>query len=377
MIREIHKKRNVIFSYRKGLTTFVGVRKKQPLSELPGDDRIPKIAPDGTQTDVIVVPKLRTMTYCNQESGGCGRHKQKQRPIVGGLSFCPSESGAATLGMIVQDATDYRIVGLSNNHVIGPVLGVGSAYPDFYVEDITTIECLQPSPLDGGLSPADALGYGKRAVPTIFGGAIIGVNTVDAAICQIVGIDMYAPGIESLLMGGYFPFAQKYEYFEGSTVVKAGRTTGLSTGEILATNAAATLIYGADIPANHSYYENIIAITSENRFVSPGDSGSVILCKIEGQWKIIGLLMGGSEDGKLCLACHIQDVAELLQIQQWEGQIFLPESYTGAVRVDRYCYQPSGEIIAGDQTHTVVRNYTNCYECLSDLSRKTLFGNVL
>lgn len=375
MIRQIHNMKNVTVSYEKHGKLIVGVEKKVPLQTLDAQDRIPKTLPDGRQTDVIVIPKIRFNVYCNQENYGCGIHAIRQRPIVGGISYAPEDSGAATLGMFVRDNIDDSIVALSCNHVIGPELGPGSTWPDYYVLDVEDVNLLQPSPLDGGLSPEDRLGTGKRAIGTIFGP--YGENIVDAAIANLTGINLYTPGIQSLLKGGHFPFAEKYEYGVGNEVKKSGRTTGLSIGTISSVAANVTAILGADTPNNRAYYTGTIMVTSSTRFSAGGDSGSIVVCKIGGQWKIIGILFAGSSDGLTSFLCHISDVASLLDVSAWDGRIYMPATQTGIVLANGLCYYDTEEITAGAPTHSPQRTFSTCEDCATNGSKKTLFGNVL
>jgi len=375
MIRQIHNMKNVTVSFEKAGVLYVGVEQKVPLHTLAPKDRIPKILLDGRKTDVIIIPKIRMLNYCNQENYGCSSHSIKRRPIVGGISYAPSNSGAATLGMFVKDSTDDTIVALTCNHVIGPVLGEGSDAPTYYIADITTVDMVQPSPLDGGSSPIDSLGNGKRAVGTIFGPE--GENLVDCAISSLAGINLYTPGIEGLLKGGHFPFAEKYEYSVGNEVRKSGRTTGNSIGQISSIAANVTALLGEDTENNRAYYSGVIMITSSTRFSAGGDSGSVVVCKIGGQWKIIGLLFAGSGDGLTTFVCHIADVAELLEVEAWDGRIYMAQTQTGIILANGLCYYDTEEVTSGLLTHTAERVFDDCEECISDASAKTLFGNML
>jgi len=377
MIRKIHTMKNVTVSYEKNGVLYVGVEKKVPLKSLDTRDRIPKTLPDGRMTDVVIIPKVRTLSFCNQENGGCGIHAIKHRPIVGGLSYAPDDSGAATLGAFVKDLRDDTIVALTCNHVIGPELGINSAIPDYYVADVTAVNMVQPSPLDGGIAPDDNIGLGKRAVGTIFGGSSVGTNLVDCAIGTITGINMTTPGIQDLIRGGSFPFAEKNTYYYLNECRKAGRTTGNSTGIIFNTNVNVTAIMGADKPENRAYYEGVIMITSDTRFSAGGDSGSVVVVKTGGVWEIVGILFAGSDDGLTTFACHISDVATLLEVEAWDGRIYMPGGQTGVLLANGLCYYDSGEIAAGDPTHTAEQIFDDCEDCISNASAKTLFGNMI
>jgi hypothetical protein len=376
MIREIHTMKNVTVSFERGGKLIVGVEKKVPLSKLNPRDRIPKTLPDGRKTDVIIIPKIRSLSYCDQEISGCGIHAIKCRPVVGGVSYAPSTSGAATLGALVVDSLDNTIVALTNNHVIGPVLGTGSSTPDYWVSNVAGVNMLQPSPLDGG-TISDQIGIGKRAVPTIFGGSGVGTNLVDAAIGTISGINITLPGVQSLVRGGSFPFAEKNTYYAGSECRKIGRTTGHSVGTIYHTNVNVTAIFGADEQQNHAYYEGVIMITSTERFSAGGDSGSMIFVKSGGVWQIIGILFAGSDDGLTTFACHIADVATLLDVESWDGHIYLPIVQTEVIQISGICYYDTGEDIANLQTHAHQRTFSSCEDCIFNASTKTLFGNML
>jgi len=376
MIRKIHTMKNVTVSYEKNGVLYVGVEKKVSLSKLAIKDRIPKILPNGMKTDVIIVPKIRTLAYCGQEVIGCGIHSIKHRPLIGGISYAPSTSGAATLGAFVLDSVDDTIVALTNNHVIGPTLGVGSSIPDYWISNVAGVNMLQPSPLDGGTS-IDQIGTGKRAVPTIFGGSSVGTNLVDAAIGTISGLNMTIPGIQSLVRGGSFPFAEKNTYYAGNVCRKVGRTTGNSIGQIFSTNVNVTSIFGANTVNNHAYYEGMIMITSTERFSAGGDSGSMIFVKSQGVWQIVGILFAGSDDGLTTFACHIADVASLLSVEAWDGHIYLPMTQTGVVSVNGVCYYNTEEDSTGFQTHAAQRVFNSSEDCVSNASTKTLFGNML
>ena len=375
MIREIHNMKNVAVSYEKDGKLIVGVVKKVPLFYLEPKDRIPKILENGMETDVIVVPRIRSSMYCNQTGDGCGIHAIRHRPLLGGISFCPEDSGAGTLGVFVKDNFDNTIVALTCNHVLGPTLGEESLLPDVYVSDLKDVEILQPSPLDGGSSPNDLVAKGKNTVGIVFGPD--GINTIDAATATITNINLSTPGVESLVRGGLFPFAEKYEYSTGNTVCKVGRTTGHSTGEILLTTVNINVLFGPNTPNNTAYFENVIMITSTERFSAPGDSGSAVFCKIGGQWKIIGILFAGDDLGLNTFVCHISDIATLLDLSAWEGEIGISASSNNVIIVNGLCYYDFEEEIAGDISHTPEQSFTDCAECLPNESKKTLFGNIL
>ena len=76
-----------------------------------------------------------------------------------------------------------------------------------------------------------------------------------------------------------------------------------------------------------TFFDQIL-IQSRLRIGGPGDSGSALLAVIGGQYKVIGLVFAGSTDGTQMIANHIDTVAELLNIEAWDGSVTVP--YTEA-----------------------------------------------
>jgi len=112
----------------------VGVSKKESKNNLSKEDLIPSEI-HGVKTDVIEVPKMIALDYCGNNMGsstpsqvyskGCGGHTYNSdnapfECVPGGISIGPKDNNSAgTLGVSVLDS-DGSIIGLTNNHVVGP-----------------------------------------------------------------------------------------------------------------------------------------------------------------------------------------------------------------------------------------------------------------
>ena len=216
---------------------------------------------------------------------------------------------------------------------------------------------LQPSPVDGGIL-ADNIGPPKRAVATKFGG--VGINLVDATIIDL-SIDMTRTDIR-LLGRGSFPFVtDRSEYSPGTTVYKVGRTTDLTSGIITAIDANVLVSNSDD---DEALYYSQIMIESPTLWGSAGDSGSLVLMKSQGIWKIIGLYYAGSEDDLQGFANHIGDVSTLLQVESWDGNVVIDGEFP-YIRVAGRCYQYKGTTL-NVASHTKQQDYIVCAACKGD-----------
>jgi len=206
------------------------------------------------------------------------------RPIPMGVSISTSPSTpflfAGTAGMLVSPPglPAIRFI-LSNNHVIGA--GPPRLCPDTAPRWARVV---QPGTLDIGADPYGdshfVVGYLFRTVPIEFG--IDGNNVVDAAIAfttpslareKIKGIGEPTPGV------GYAT--------PGMSVMKSGRTTGVTFDQIESVNATVFVSYGSCGIARFSQQ----AVTA-GALGAAGDSGSVVL---DSQSRVpVGLYFAGS-----------------------------------------------------------------------------------
>lgn len=340
---QILKLANVNAVYRKGDKLIAHVTKKLPLDQLKKKDIVPKTV-NGLKTDVVEKGKIS--------------YYQRHRPLIGGISCIESNFGAGTLGCIVRDALDGALVGLTCNHCAGTYFDINYTWPVYGNTALSHIEMRQPSFNDGGTTSVDTIGAPKRAVATQFGED--GENYVDAAI-----INLPVNQMKTDILGinrGPFPFLlESFDYAPGTIVYKMGRTSGLTEGVISALDAA-VLVTNSD--GDEAYYYDQILIESTEAFGLGGDSGSVILTYTLGIWKIIGLLYGGNTEGTLSFANHIGDIATLLNIESWNGDI-IAETEADYLLVNGICYKYKG--FTTDQlTHNSQRIYTSQESCFNN-----------
>jgi hypothetical protein len=212
------------------------------------------------------------------------------RPLVGGTSvsaYVTKGAGiylyAGTLGMVTYD---NKI--LSNAHVI-------AMNPETYeFLDIGT-PVIQPGTADGGRLN-NQVGALEAYIPINFSPG--SKNYADAAIGSIDGGVNASPGEQFCETGDYW-IEGWAEVSTGDTVRKSGRSTGVTTGEVLYTNVSVTVNYGS----KSAYFVDQIVVTQDNwSFASPGDSGSAV----DKNGKFVGLLFAGSADSAvICKADYI------------------------------------------------------------------------
>lgn len=233
------------------------------------------------------------------------RHRSKRRPIIGGVSIAPiNEPFVGSLGCFVQKISNgiKQVFVLSNNHVLADTnkLPIGTLI-------------VQPGPEVAPATSTDAFAALSAFIPIQFPNGRLDpvVNAFDAAIAvvsdekliqtgKLLGINKYDPAI-----GVAVP---------GMRVIKSGRTTGVTTGIVTATRVNGVQVnYGSSTAPRIATYNDTIQIVSDTEgkpFSSPGDSGSVILNRANGQ--PVALLFAG--DGHTTTACDIGGVCKQFQV---------------------------------------------------------------
>jgi hypothetical protein len=262
------------------------VETKLPKSRLSADARVPAKL-DGVPTDVIETGPLRPLLFNAQV-----------RPALPGYSIGHHDITAGTLGCLVRDIRrcccehehdcchgsreecrgDYLI--LSNNHVLANsnLASVGDLI-------------LQPGPFDGGVYPSDAVGALERYEPIVFG--MSGYNLVDAAVARPTQSRSVNPSIIGLVLPHGVGQARV-----GQSVVKAGRTTQVTTGTVLAVNA--TVVVGPYAGGGSGVFAQQIITTGMS---AGGDSGSLLMDR---DLNAVGLLFAGSSE--ITIHNHIASV---------------------------------------------------------------------
>lgn len=275
------------------LSIVCSVTHKVEERKLPPQARIPRRI-DGLDTDVVPIGIVRAL------QAPTGRF----RPALGGVSIGHYLITAGTLGCLVKKNGEWRI--LSNNHVL-------ANSNDAQIGDAI----LQPGPHDGGRNPDDHIAALEQFVPISFIGGdsdcatannIAGIlntlaewsgkqtrmkaissrpldNLVDAAIARPL-----EPGlVENDILGIGTPEGTVRGEL-GMKIRKSGRTTGLTTGEIMQVDVSVNVQYGQGRAA--LFTDQLMA----GGMSQGGDSGSAVL---DDNKRLVGLLFAGSDQSTI------------------------------------------------------------------------------
>jgi hypothetical protein len=226
------------------------------------------------------------------------RHRERAAPCgisVGHFKITAGTQGALARGRSGERA--HRLLILSNNHVLANSndAAAGDAI-------------IQPGPADRGNNPADRIAILERWVPIDFAGA---PNLVDCATAWCWP-DLVRP---DFIRGS----GSGWSYFQvGTTVVnasinlavgKSGRTTQLTSGRVIDTNASIRVNFGKSGVGN--FTDQITIRGNHGQFSQGGDSGSLIWTW-DGHRNPVGLLFAGG--GEFTFANKIQHVLDALDI---------------------------------------------------------------
>ncbi|ASZ69454.1 hypothetical protein [Bacillus cereus] len=270
------------------------VKKKENVNP---EDEVPRTI-DGVKTDVIeekevVLQVLEVPVDTPVLEVETGRFNR----LIGGIGIgrCRDINGhinVGTLGAIVQK--ENKQFALSNFSVM--------CIDDSWKKGDKIV---QPSRVDGGDCLKDLLG--KLDSVCLSNKFNCQNKQVDAAISTIENKSL-SPEILNIgkVKGTAIPAL-------GIAVRKQGRTTELTYGTVTGLDRTVSINYGPSIGI--VTLTNQITIepdtTRNTRFSDAGDAGSVI---VDEQNRIIGLLCGGTRDGKANFANRFSDVEEALGI---------------------------------------------------------------
>ncbi|WP_158058278.1 chymotrypsin family serine protease [Halorussus halophilus] len=270
------------------------VTKKVPESELDPDHVVQR----NVEKD-SAVEELGELTPLTAESedelpAAHGMRQDRHRPVEGGVSEANANITAGTAGLYPAKVVDITAadwdnsvsegerVRLSNNHVYA------RANEAALGESI-----LQPSPYDGG-DESDSVGKLAGYVPIENGTSVDvaarSVETEQEATTYHDLDDTYPTGVYRKNAGDLL----------GEAVVKTGRTTGVTAGEVKATSATVTVQYGGDLGAVTLRDQLITSRISEG-----GDSGSPVFLESSGEL-LAELFAGSAKASVLCKATNIE-----------------------------------------------------------------------
>ena len=262
------------------------VEKKLPKTQVPKGSLVQEKV-DDVITDVIEVGKVEALTF-----------NAPVRPALPGYSIGHYNITAGTFGCLVRDIRrccsreeypgDYLI--LSNNHVLANT-NQGE------IGDLV----LQPGPFDGGVFPSDGCATLERFEPIVLSlfDTPPGYNLVDAACAKPKHSRDWTASIIGLIMPRGIDQA-----LVGDSVIKVGRTTQVTTGFVLATNATVLVGYGA---TGIAQFRHQILTTA---MAAGGDSGSLLMNR---NLNAVGLLFAGSPF--ITIHNHIADVETALGVR--------------------------------------------------------------
>jgi hypothetical protein len=317
------------------------VKKKLPLSELDEKEIVPaQLTINDTPylTDVIQGSSLKLVSPCLLTS--LNSHTSLTRPIIGGVSITNVDDLSfylGTLGALVRDNEDNSIVGLTNLHVIVADGFIASEKTSPYNTANKTVT--QPALGDvASLEdiPYISIGKVKRFYPI----TSVGTNYIDAALvhidssslinsssCGVLGLSSQLPFATTSEIDSLISSNPKIKLF------KSGRTTGALGGDtcdifVRALNYTGAAGYNKinEMNTTSITLSDLIEFSYEDLRTGvciAGDSGSILVGKIGGVNKIVGLVFAndvyGSTADALGYACRIDKVAELLNVSSWNG----------------------------------------------------------
>ena len=321
-------------------------------------------------------------------------NRQTQRPIKGGVSITSTshDGSVGTMGLVCQDSSSGALVGLTNSHVV-----INDAFYTSQRDFINPqnaydlIESNNPIQGDfvyqtGEITPINPggpqeIGRVLRYVPMYTSASIVAnpllVNKVDAAIFSLYctssngsQILNFTSSVQQLGLSftSSMPFATTAEINDllnsNPELYSSGRTTGVkgSPDTLCPLRFFSMAAFPIDYPLQGtltpSYFSDTICFIkpSESSSYNPsssgsaalcpwpvwgGDSGSTLIAKISGVFKIIGLVFAGNGikyspelnhpvtptgipynvASQVGYACRIDQVATQLGIKAWTGSV--------------------------------------------------------
>lgn len=273
------------------LSIVCSVTEKLAAARLSPADLVPSTM-DGVPTDVVQTGRLRALQS----------RTERQRPAPGGVSIGHRDITAGTLGCLVRRGGDTFI--LSNNHVLANSNEAQRGDP-----------IMQPGPIDGGQLPNDHIADLEDFVPITFSqpeppsqcptarAVIAFLNAICLGIgsktrYQIVTLQAEDNFVDAAIARPLNAGDVKGEILEigtiagvaeadlGTALKKSGRTTELTTGEVLQVDVTADVSYGAGRTAR--FTDQLLA----GAMSQGGDSGSAVL---DDDNRLVGLLFAGSD----------------------------------------------------------------------------------
>jgi hypothetical protein len=231
-----------------------------------------------------------------------------------GSSIFPAHCiGAGTLGLLAKDHQG-ELFGLSNNHVAG---ACNNAMPGLPI--------LAPGPIDATEDACDPFTIGRhvRLLPINDG---IPENIAIGDNCDVSVFRILDPARVSSMQGAAFdtPSVVK-DPAPPMRVEKVGRTTGYTTGTVVAQSASPVSVqyvvneYGV---RKTVWFETVYIVQGDNSsaFSKPGDSGSLVVSKdSNGDRAAVGLVFAGNEQRGLSFVLPLPAILQKLGLSITAG----------------------------------------------------------
>ncbi len=283
------------------IALLIGVIKKEPLSSLP----ISELVPSAIQLDDPVSGKRRIKIKTDViETGFIRPHGircDRVRPARPGCSVSHFDVTTGTLGCWVVERETYKILFLSNNHVLADA-NRGQVGHDIY----------QPGTYCAGVPSANRYAKLHNFVP------LSGyTNLVDAAVAEPFSED---PDLNIIGIGEPTGTIDLDESDVGLLLSGYGNTSGVHTGSarnyVLSVDFTTNpIFYGNDKKADGPYYgfvNQILLHNETNQPYIPGDSGTVYVLEQDDDVLIAGLNFAGSST--IAIGNHIRHVLNSLNV---------------------------------------------------------------
>lgn len=216
-----------------------------------------------------------------------------------------SDISAGTFGCLVRDA-DGRLLGLSNNHVVGQCN-----------DAILGLPIVAPGLLDvqaGGLDPF-TLGHFDNLCQVTHGipSNVATDANLDAALFTIRDED----AVTSMQQHFYDTPVIVTPSTADTVVEKVGRTTGHTTGLIdsIAVNGVAVRMEAFGFKGR-VFFDRCIEIRGRSDFALRGDSGSLVVTEErDGKRAAVGVVFAVNVDRGITYAAPIQDILDRFNVQ--------------------------------------------------------------
>lgn len=276
---------------------FTVVRKMDaPTLEALGAEIIPEsLDLDGAPMPTDVIERGYRLAYEIVPEAFDDDRRRRVDPLVPGVSISHPDVSAGTLGAIVYDAHSGRPAVLSNWHVLHGATGaIGDA-------------ALQPGTHDDNRGVDTSFGTLMRSHLGVAGDAALASVDTRNVDARLLDVDV-AP-------------AEIADPDLGDTVLKSGRTTGVSHGVVTRVETMAKLPYGDGVGERTIGCFEIEADPAPTdglqRLSDGGDSGAAWLLTEDGEPTSImaGVHFAGSDSpsGETALACYASSIRDKLE----------------------------------------------------------------